>query len=291
MTPMTPMTPSPAQPVLPRGPHRGRRDSTRGRARLLPVGCWWGLLAGICAAMLGCSSTHQGEFSAMACQDELDNDGDKLWDCDDPDCEVWTRCAPGYVGDDGGGGASLGAGASPGSGGDGTGGGPGSGGGGAGTGGTGGGSGGGDAPSPRYLLRPVQARVPQFDAEMRLCYDFCGVVPETDCRCMPDPYVELRYGAMLLASTSTVVDSLAPSWEDGGAVVGDEVIGSGELLIIVRDADRPGIGEYFPDDIPESDDELLRCRPDLSMLAPGPLDCRVPGTELSVTLEVIALDE
>src|SRR3954447_14738072 len=44
------------------------------------------------AALVGCSKNVEGELTAAACSNNLDDDGDGPRDCDDPDC--WVFCPP-----------------------------------------------------------------------------------------------------------------------------------------------------------------------------------------------------
>jgi C2 domain len=56
------------------------------------VGSWLQVASVVAASLAAssCAQTPRGEFTALECSDEDDNDGDMLSDCDDPDC--WVFC-------------------------------------------------------------------------------------------------------------------------------------------------------------------------------------------------------
>jgi hypothetical protein len=64
--------------------------------------CWlhWRFVAMCVVGFLaaeGCAETPVGEFTAIACMDDEDNDDDKLVDCDDPDCWVFCPYRGGFM--------------------------------------------------------------------------------------------------------------------------------------------------------------------------------------------------
>ncbi len=54
----------------------------------------------LCATTIGCGRLLSGTEGANAgeCADALDNDGDELYDCDDPDCAASPDCQPDTTG-------------------------------------------------------------------------------------------------------------------------------------------------------------------------------------------------
>jgi hypothetical protein len=240
-------------------------------------------------ALVACGDTIVGEFSASECTDAEDNDGDRLFDCSDPDCQAYGHCRmqPG---------SSAGSPAPA----------------------EGGASGADDAGSARdadtardedagrpaeppdagalpcgdlcgptqvciddvcqdesspgageFALRILTVEVPDFNMWGQ-CLDTCsdsGLPSYTFCMCAPDPYVELwrvREGEQpgtYLGSTRVAVDDRAPNFEDETIRVG--LIAGDALSFVVLDDDPNGL----------SDDTIYSCLHELDAIAVGPIEC------------------
>jgi hypothetical protein len=244
-------------------------------------------------AMAGhaCSDTIAGEFTASECADNADNDGDLLFNCDDPDCQAYDYCrtqtghAAGSPAPAGGGAPALedagpapdanaasdedagmivdppDAGMPP--------------------------CGGmcsptqvciddvcEDVSSPgldEFELRILTVDVPDFNMWAQ-CLDPCddSAFPSYGfCACAPDPYVEVwriraqdeQEVTMHFGSTTVAVDERTPSFED--ATLRIDLMAEDALSFVVMDAD--------PDRL--TDATIYTCRHELGAIAVGPIEC------------------
>jgi hypothetical protein len=253
-------------------------------------------------AVAGCSYPSGGEMSASQCSDAEDNDGDYLFNCDDPDCQAYDHCrahvggspvdaamppsdedasAPeprdagsiddaatdtDAAGDEDDGGSTgppepIDAGTAP--------------------------CGGlctatqaciddacEDVSSPgagEFDLRILSVAVPDFNM-WGMCLDPCIDSPLPSfafCACAPDPYVEVwrvrqdgeQRMSTLLGTTPVAVNERRASFED--TIIRVELMQGDALWFVVLDED-PGSGDNTT---------IYRCLPDLSALAPGPIEC------------------
>jgi hypothetical protein len=108
--------------------------------------------------------------------------------------------------------------------------------------------------SGAYFLRLLSGTVPAMDART-FCHDACGI-PAGFCMCAPDPYVRvalLRAGEapQHVGTTEMVVDSLEPVFPPNRFVID---LAAGDVLRF----------DVYDEDEPASDDALYDCNVDLS---------------------------
>jgi hypothetical protein len=113
--------------------------------------------------------------------------------------------------------------------------------------------------SGAYHLRLLSGTVPSMDART-FCYDACGI-PAGVCSCAPDPYVRialLRDGQapQHIDATEVVHDTLEPVFPPVDYPID---LAAGDVLRF----------DVYDDDEPASDDELYNCNVDLSGILAG----------------------
>jgi hypothetical protein len=110
------------------------------------------------------------------------------------------------------------------------------------------------ATSGAYFLRILSGSVPLSDA-ITLCYDACLISPFAVCTCPPDPYVRvlLRHDSQetLIGQTPIVQDALMPVFPDN------------QFEIDIARGDVLRFEVYDFDDLPDQPDLLYTCRVDL----------------------------
>lgn len=220
------------------------------------------LVAAVNTVAAGCTQQTRGEFSRNECSNNLDDDGDQMQDCDDPDCAVWVMCSAqfirlrnpdaGAVPDDAGGGpGALDAAAA--------------------------GDGDGDTQGSgeSFALSAAEAMVP-VSLGVGQCLDPCTPTIGLDCYCLPDVYVQIALDGEVVWTSRTVRDSLNPRWAAGGgtpALLALSESDDGRLSFIVKDNDE---GELEDGILAATDDLIFECAPSLEGLGAGYLGCSSP---------------
>jgi hypothetical protein len=139
--------------------------------------------------------------------------------------------------------------------------------------------------SGAYQLKVIAAGAPDMDFSSR-CYDgACGSSglspPYGFCTCPPDTFVR---AVRLRGSEALEIGVTSVKTDDHAAIFNDppfdlELEPGDVLSFEVWDADL-GV---------DPDDKMYECKPDLTMLAPGPISCSAPGGPFNVqTLTVRA---
>lgn len=237
---------------------------------------------------MACAQPLSGEFSSRECSNDIDDDGDSLVDCADPDCAAWIHCSAQFLklqAIDGGQGRRQGEPVDTPNTTD------------------GGGSGGNgencngepcDAGLPKgtFALRATEAIVP--GAVGGRCLDLCTPGFEFTCNCDPDPYVLIMFDGAERWRSEVVMDKRHATWSTEGTAALTLVLvpeDDGRMELIVMDYDEGDV----PDDLlgPQTDDEIFRCKPSLKWLNSGYLGCSQPeGSEDQwVRVEMIPLSQ
>ena len=240
------------------------------------------LLASLAFCVGACAVASTGELSAAACSDpgNVDDDGDGLANCDDPDCWVYSFCglplqaiadgggpssadgsarfkdagfkdagSTGMTGDDGGPASSLDASATPPT------------------------CDGAVCPTSylpgEFQIAITAGSIPAYKGVATLCLDTsCLVfVPAGACVCFVDTYVVVTVttGSAVTTWMTTVVENKAtPTWTDPGFQVHLEA--SSVIEFEVFDSDKN-------EGATNADDFIFRCKPDLANLSAGVLSC------------------